>query len=766
MICNTRAGRPTILANVISPVQYQFECGDFDWRVRAIVVEERLSEPFCAELRLVAEAAGTPELLGVPARITIIRDEVAHVFVGEVTRAEASATANGAIHARVRVEPRLVRARRATKYRIFQNVTVVEIVRELLGPAGDCDFEVVLDRERDGRDYCVQYGESDLQFAMRLLEDEGIAWFLDCSGERPVMHLVEAQRGFPQIAIAEPELLLVPDQAETADVESIQAITIARRAASPGVSARSWSWLLYPEIHEQAHPPEAALPWSEVIDPRRLCRQYELMNMPECDEATRASAQVEHERMACRDIAISGTSNVSALAVGTHFRFDVGLDEPQPLLVLAVRHRGDSPEVEVHGTHRSGPNYTNTFECQPLLVPHRPQRRIAVPRIHSLHTALVTGPAGEEIHTDTWGRIMVRMHWDRSGSAPELASCWLRVAQMWSGAGWGSMFIPRVGMEVLVAFIDGDPDRPLCVGCVYNGDHPPPYEMPTDRTKSTIRTQSSPGGKGHNELTFEDAAGSEEVYLRAQRNLRTQVLANETRSVGADQTIGVGHNQTLTVDGDQHVTIKGSQTVAIDGGGNAEKSSAITIKGTAKVTLTEPGIIEIDAAEKIVLKVGGSAITIDAQAISFVSGGGALQTLDETAVIISKRNSLMRLADSVAINAAAGGTMQMDAQQTVLAAATGGSVVLTDSAAVAASLGAKLELGTDAALGGAKVVATAAGAKIQLDTDAALEGTHVTCTSAGGSMSLSATGATIDGATVDLTAASTASVVAAMVKIN
>jgi type VI secretion system secreted protein VgrG len=767
LICNTRAGRPTILANVISPVQYQFECGDFDWRVRAIVVEERLSEPFCAELRLVAEAAGTPELLGVPARITIIRDEVAHVFVGEVTRAEASATANGAIHARVRVEPRLVRARRATKYRIFQNVTVVEIVRELLGPAGDCDFEVVLDRERDGRDYCVQYGESDLQFAMRLLEDEGIAWFLDCSGERPVMHLVEAQRGFPQIAIAEPELLLVPDQAETADVESIQAITIARRAASPGVSARSWSWLLYPEIHEQAHPPEATLPWSEVIDPRRLCRQYELMNMPECDEATRASAQVEHERMACRDIAISGTSNVSALAVGTHFRFDVGLDEPQPLLVLAVRHRGDCPEVEVHGTHRSGPNYTNTFECQPLLVPHRPQRRIAVPRIHSLHTALVTGPAGEEIHTDTWGRIMVRMHWDRSGSAPELASCWLRVAQMWSGAGWGSMFIPRVGMEVLVAFIDGDPDRPLCVGCVYNGDHPPPYEMPTDRTKSTIRTQSSPGGKGHNELTFEDAAGSEEVYLRAQRNLRTQVLANETRSVGADQTIGVGRDQALTIDGDQRVTIKGNQTVGIEGGGEEGLAgSKIEIKGSAEITVTDPGNVLIDAAECIILRVGGSTITIEDQAITFVSGGGTRQVLDETAVTLSKRGSLLRIADSVRLHAVAGGVLEMDDRTTILGAATGASVVLTDSAALAAALGAKLDLGTDAALGGASIVATAAGSKLKLDTDAILEGAQVSCSSAGGSMSLSATGAAIDGTTVDLTAAATASVVAAMVKIN
>lgn len=730
------------------------------------MVEERLSEPFCAELRLVAASgAGTADLLGVAAKITIIRDDVAHVFVGEVTRAETFATANESTHARVRVEPLLCRARRATKYRIFQEITIIDIVRELLGKVGDCDFEVALDVERPRRDYCVQYGESDLQFAMRLLEDDGIAWFLDFAGDRPVMHLVEAQRGFPQIPLDEAELLLVPDQPDTADVESIQAITIARRTPSPGVSARTWNWMTHAFIDEQNHPAEAAQPWSELIEPRRMWGEYDLMTEGEIGDATRASARIEHERALCRDVMISGTSNVSALGVGLHFTFDVGLDEPQPLLVLAVRHRGDCPEVEVHGQHRSGPNYTNTFECQSLNVPHRPQLRMPKPRIHGMHTAVVTGPEGEEIHVDYKARIMVRMHWDRSGSAPELASCWLRVAQMWGGDGWGSLFIPRVGMEVLVTFLDGDPDRPLCVGCVYNGLHSIPQALPENRTKSTIRTQSSPGGNGHNELTFEDAAGSEEVYLRAQRNLRTQVLSNETRSVGGDQTIGIGGGQSVEIDGDQTIRVKGSQMVFIHDKEKSDlASSHVDVAGLANLHCRE---FCVTADESIVLQVGGSSIRIDENMINFLSGGGTAQTLDETSVTISKRGSVVRIADSVLLNAAGGGMMQMDADQTLLLAPPGASLVLTDSAKVGSSLGAKLELGTDASLGGASVVATAgSGGKLTLDAGAALEGVQVDCTSAGGSMALSATGATIDGTTVDVTASAMASVVAAMVKIN
>ncbi len=758
------------MATVISPVQYQFECGDFDWRVRSIVLEERLSQPLCAELRVLTPSiVVASDLLGVAARVTITRDEASRSFVGEVTRAELFATASGETHAHVCFEPLLARARRATRYRIFQDIKVVDIVCDLLGAVGECEFEVVLDQERDVRDYCVQYGESDLDFAMRLLEDEGIAWFLEFSGPRPVMHLVEATRGFGPIAIDDPELRVIPEHFEEAEVESIQALTIVRRVPGPAVVERNWKWILGATVFEQTYPAEATGPSSERVDPRRVGSPMEVMTTMETEQALKASVQREQQRLAARAALVSGTSNVSALAVGSYFLFDVGQEAVEPLLVRSVLHRGDCPEVELAGgQHRASPNYTNTFECQPLAVQHRPEHTIPRPRLHSLHTAVVTGPKGEDIHVDYNGRITVRMHWDRSDGPPELSSCWLRVAQMWGGNGWGSNFIPRVGMEVLVAFIDGDPDRPICVGSVYNGTHSHPYPMPDDRTKSTIRTQSTPGGDGYNELTFQDAAGAEQIYVRAQRDLRTQVLSNESRSVGADQTLTVGHDRSITVDGDQHTTIKGNQTLAVDGGGTEGLAgTSVTVKGAVEVRVTDIGTVLIDAAERIELRVGGSSIVMDGMTIQFQAGAGTMQRLDETAVVLAGRGALMRLGSSVMVNAASGATLQMDDKQTFLASNAGSLVMLTDGVLATAGLGATLELTADAALNAASIAANAGqGATLTLDANAALAGMEASCTGAGGSLTVGPSGAALDGTKVDVTAASVATLVSALVKIN
>ncbi len=757
--------------DAITPVIYHFECADFEWRVRAIVVEERLSQPLCVELRLLTSAVVVPEdVLGVAARVTIERDGAARTFVGELTRVETVSVASGETHARVRFEPLLARARRGVHYRIFQRTAVVDIAKEMLGPIADCDFEVVLDRERASREYCVQYGESDLDFAMRQLQDEGIAWYLDFSGERTVMHLVEAARGYPAIATEEPEIPFVPDHFEEADAESIQSITMVRRQASPSVVERNWKWILHAAHFEGVHPEDAPGPHSELADPRRLDSPDEMQTQTEIYALTKASARSEHERMASRDVVIRGSSNVTAMAVGHHFLFDFGREGADGLLILAVLHHGDCPEVELGsgaGGH-GGQNYTNTFECQFLGVPHRPQRTIPRPRIHSLHTAIVTSPAGEEIGVGDYGTITVRMHWDRSGSDPELSSCRLRVAQMWAGAGWGTVFIPRVGMEVLVAFLDGDPERPLCVGTVYNNANQTPYSLPDERTKSTIRTQSSPGGDGYNELTFEDAAGAEEVYVRAQRNLRTQVLHNESRSVGADQSVQIGNDQTLAVEGDRHTTIKGNHTLAIDGGGTEGLAgSQVTVKGAVEVKVTDVGTVLIEAAERIEFRVGGSTIVMDGQTIQFQAGAGTMQRLDEAALVMAGRGSLMRLSSTVMVNAATGASLQMDGVQTALMSNAGSHITLSDTATVGAGLGSVLELTADATLNAATITATAGqGAKLVLDANAAMEGLEASCTGGGGSLKLGPSGAALDGTKVDVTAAAAVSVVAPMVKIN
>lgn len=625
----------------IDHVQYDFECGDIDWRVRAVVVQESLSEPFRAELRLVASAAaGIEDLLSRGATLTMTRGEVQRVFRGEVTRADVVG-GRGQTRAVVRFEPSIVRLRRYHRNRIFQGLSAVEIAREVVGATG-VDFDETTSGPSDSREYCVQYDESDLAFVQRLLEDEGISWILDDAGATQALRLIGDNTGFRPIG-EDRELAVVPDGYEEATEETVQGLAFTHRSRSAGVVERDWEWLDDAKVVEQRMPPAAPEPGHEVFHPRR-------------NAATTAesSAQREYERRAGEDTLGRGNSNVIRLGAG--MCVDIAFDgaDPLPVLVTSVRHVGDCPEVDPHGiAGRSAQNYANTFECRPLDVPFRPRRTIARPRIHSLHTAVVTGPPGEEIHTDEHGRIRVRMHWDRSDSAPELSSCWLRVAQTWGGPGWGTVFIPRVGMEVLVAFVDGDPDRPLCIGSVYNGANRPPYALPDERTKSTIRTQSSPGGGGHNELTFEDAAGHEEVYLRAQRNLREVVLANHSERVGVDDTATVGRDRKTTIDrhedhnvggdrvravgGCEDVHIKGSQHVVVFGGPGAGVALGAMVPGA---DMTVFGAYTLDVRDEINVRCGPSVITLSPVGItvtgpmvSIVGGGSAFALAPGTATM-------------------------------------------------------------------------------------------------------------------------------------
>ncbi|NJK31456.1 MAG: type VI secretion system tip protein VgrG [Deltaproteobacteria bacterium] len=309
-----------------------------------------------------------------------------------------------------------------------------------------------------------------------------------------------------------------------------------------------------------------------------------------------------HRRDAVRFV---GASTATQLAPGTKFEL---LGHPLPefdreYVVVSVDHAaGDRANPEARNE-----TYGNRFECLPVEVEWRPERGTARPRMPSVQTATVVGPDGEEIHTDEHGRIKVQFHWDRAKHYDERASCFLRVVQPWAGNGWGCLFLPRIGMEVTVTFVDGDPDRPIVTGCLYNGEHRPPYGLPDEKTKSTIKSDSSPGGGGFNELRFEDAAGSEEIFVHAQRDLRAVVLHDHTTQVDAHQSTTVGGNQRNTVRGDQRESIGGEQTLSV--GRNRivtiAGSQSVTIQGVAPEggvsgsTLTIVGDYRVDASNTI-----------------------------------------------------------------------------------------------------------------------------------------------------------------------
>jgi len=494
-----------------------------------------------------------------------------------------------------------------------------------------------------------------------------------------VVRVVDDNRGFPRVPDVG-ELRLISERHDEAPEMSIQALAFTRRPASAGVTERNWTWLGVPAANAESRWPEVAPePRHEVHQLRR-----------NAGSSGPASARREHERRASRDVVGTGAGNVIGFGPGLHAAIALESGETLDLLLTAVVHRGDCPEAELGGdTARGGPNYTNTFECQPLDVPYRPQRTTARPRIHSLQTAVVVGPPEEEIHTDEHGRIRVRMHWDRSTTPDADASCWLRVAQSWAGQGWGSMFIPRVGMEVLVAFLDGDPDRPICVGCVYNGAHRPPYDLPADRTKSTIRTQSSPGGDGYNELTFDDAAGSERVYLRAQRDLDAHVLhdlntkvdATESRRVGghrhteigADDVLHVRKDEIHQVDGAQELRVAGSVALQIDGGPPLGEAGATT--PGMNVSIIHGGY-QLSAPQRIELVCGPSAILMTPTGVT-ITGPAAVNLVCGGAMVALAPGALSLAAPVLSI------------------AAPGASLGLGSTATLASPGGVKLECGDE-----------------------------------------------------------------------
>ena len=283
-------------------------------------------------------------------------------------------------------------------------------------------------------------------------------------------------------------------------------------------------------------------------------------------EVQRELAKLALEQVRRRLRKFTGTSNCRRLAAG--HRFSV-FDHPvaqldREYVVLRVEHRGEVPENRPGAGERPRPVYENRFVAGASTVVHRPPRP---PRTHQqvLESAIVVGPAGEEIYTDSYGRVKVQFHWDREGQKNEYSSCWMRVVTAWAGTGFGVQYVPRVGMEVMVSFLGGDKDRPVIVGCVANQTHPVPFTLPLAKTVSGVRTQSTPGARGYNELSFEDAAGGEAIRLRSERDIRLEAGNDALTNVQHDHRTAVGGQCALDVTGSLRTIVGGTDVRAVAG---------------------------------------------------------------------------------------------------------------------------------------------------------------------------------------------------------
>ena len=451
--------------------------------------------------------------------------------------------------------------------RIFQKLSSPDVTKQVLSEDKIPSDWVsqLLHGSYGPRDYCVQYQESDLNLIQRLWEEDGIFYFFEHERDKDKLVLGDGGHAFSTLPVYEELRLRDKPHLHEECLFEFRAESAMRPG---GTVLRDF------KFKQPALEMEATAQASKFADFKMYYFPGEYVD----PQLGKQIAQLRLEELQCQKSFYVGTSSVRAMLPGHKFtlcghRRD---DCNQEYLIISVEHRGTQPlALGEEGNGKQEAAYQNRLTCIPTQVPFRPARVTPRPTISGVQTAVVVGPPGEEIHCDDHGRIKVKFHWDRSAGRDDNSSCWIRVSQPWGGAGQGGMFIPRVGQEVVVQFLEGDPDRPLIVGRVYNGENPVPHGLPAAKNISTIRSASTPGGGGFNEIKFDDSKGKEEVFVHAQfdmnevveHNHSTTVLANQTNTVTVDQTNTVNGNQTETVKKNQSVTVtEGDQSITVQTG--------------------------------------------------------------------------------------------------------------------------------------------------------------------------------------------------------
>ena len=765
--------------------------GAAEYDVRRVRWTEGIAQPFelVLDLRTNEVDTNTDELLGANAEFTVERgDRVGRTCYGIIHRVDYVGMLRDRLAIRVYIAPAFRLLSQRIDTRIFQGKTTPEIVEELLGEHfADFEREVDVSARVKGsynkRDYCLQFRESVFDFCSRIMQEDGIAYVFefDDDSRREKLVLIDNNDDYAEVELIVDDLVpIIASSPEEADRESLRYFDVVKPRTTNKVVAWGFNFKNPTGIDEaeseKADPHNARVRELYLFDDRR-----QIVDDPNDDpnaesfngtalEQRGPLARNRMEHIHTTRVVGRSASNLTGIAPGLYFTVEDHEREEVVTgrwLVTRIVHKGEAPGVDLdQDASEARLEFVNTFECIPEAHVFRPAEVTPKPRVYGAQTATVVGPAGEEIHTDPHGRIKVKFHWDRLNPADETASCWVRVAQTWAGPNWGAMVIPRIGMEVLIDFLDGNPDRPLAVGCVYNQDNPPPYALPDEKTKSTFKTNSSPGGGGSNELRFEDAAGSEEVYIHAQKDFNEVVENNHTTTVHGNQTNTVDGSQTQTIGGDQTEHVKGEQKMTVDKNRTVTigGSEAITIKGaegnsgvdgaslnvTGDYKVDASNHVQIQAPTHIKLTCGGSEILIEPGKISITAGGAAKVILDANALMQSSAGTKVLLDGNA------------------LAQASGGAKVLLDgNALVQASGGGKLKLDGNADM------TSSGGSQVKLDSGALVSGsskatvTAPTSTLAGGGGSVEAAGAgvTAAGGKVDISGGMVG-ISGGMVKIN
>lgn len=590
-----------------------------DLSVRKLTGREGLSQPFAFDVEFFPrgdEPLDLAALGGADALVTLRRPDGVERFVhGIVWTAELTGVEQSAPRYRVRLAPKLARLGQVRRSRVFQSKSVPEIVKQVLDDAGVANRDA-LQADHSVREYCLQYRESDLEFVSRLLEEEGIFYWFEHGSDAHTLVLADAGGGCVDVA-GDPVLpFLVPQPGDAPEEEHVFRIAHALRARPAKVALKDYDFER-PELQVTASSEASGAPLG--------LEQYAYPGGFKAPSAGTPIAKIrlEEQRFACDTFASEGT----CLRFHPGASFELaghpdGAFDKKLLLVTVVHEAVQQEAMGAAGGVQHG--YRNAALAIDAELPYRPRRRARRPSAYA-ETATVVGPSGEEIHVDGHGRVKVQFHWDRDGAKDDQSSCFVRLAQSWAGAAWGASFVPRIGQEVLVRFLEGNPDAPLVVGAVYNAAIPPPIALPGEKTKSTVRTDSSLGGGGSNELLFEDAKDSEEVYLHAQKDENIVVEHDKAQQVVHDEGLEVAKDRTQTVKGRQVLRVGGHDGIEVGGSQTLLVQQARTVGVTQSLQESVDGAQTVTIGRGQVVDVGGaSGVTVGAAAALNVGGAYAV----------------------------------------------------------------------------------------------------------------------------------------------
>lgn len=637
--------------------------GDDMLLLRSMRGVERMGSLGEFELELLSESdtIAIDDILGLAVTVTLGREsESPRHFNGYVTRFALTGAAGRFFTYRATMRPWLWFLTRTTNCRVFQHMTVPDIVKKIFQDHALPDYRTSLSATYEPRDYCVQYDETDFDFVGRLLEEEGIYYFFTHTDTRHTLVLADSYSAHDPVP-GTSTLQYRPGHDYRRDEAIVTSWQMAREMTSGAAALTDYNFetphtsLLVVNTHPQ--PPNHgnlevfAYPGNHMttsLGGTRVRTRLESMQARyEHAEADTLSTTVHPGGLITLADHPRADQNREYLVIETHYSLSAG----------DYGHGGGETE-----------SYKSSFAAVPSSVAWRSPRVTPKPVMRGPQTAKVVGKSGEDLWVDQYGRVKVQFHWDRVGQSDENSSCWVRVAQSIAGKQWGALFLPRIGQEVVVSFLDGDPDRPLVTGGVYNADCMPPYTLPDDQTKSTLKTRSSKEGtaENFNEIRFEDKKDAEEVYVHAEKDMNRVVENNDTLKVGfekkdkGDQTVEIFNNQTLKIGtseaetGDQTVeifrnqmlTIGNNQTVKVGKSGadagdqtveifhdqtlkvgndrtvTIENDETSTIKNNQTVdvkndqSVTVGNTCVIEAQTSIELKVGGSSIKIESGKIT------------------------------------------------------------------------------------------------------------------------------------------------------